>query len=36
MSLSRYIHEHEVRAILNYEALIPAIRQELIDYFAAG
>ena len=29
-----YIPEHEVRAALNYEALIPAIRQALIDYSA--
>lgn len=27
-----YISEHEVRAVLTYEALIPAIRQALIDY----
>ena len=30
-----YISEQEVRAVLTYEALIPAIRQALIDY-AAG
>jgi ornithine cyclodeaminase/alanine dehydrogenase-like protein (mu-crystallin family) len=30
-----YIPEHEVRALLTYEALIPAIRQALID-FSAG
>jgi thiomorpholine-carboxylate dehydrogenase len=30
-----YIPEQEVRAVLTYEALIPAIRQALIDY-AAG
>ncbi len=29
-----YISEHEVRAALTYEALIPAIRQALIDYSA--
>src|SRR4051812_5365490 len=29
-----YIAEEEVRAALNYEALIPAIRQALIDYSA--
>lgn len=29
-----YIPEHEVRATLNYDALIPAIRQALIDYSA--
>lgn len=29
-----YIAEHEVRAALTYEALIPAIRQALIDYSA--
>ncbi len=29
-----YIAEHEVRAVLTYEALIPAIRQGLIDYSA--
>jgi len=29
-----YISEHEVRATLTYEALIPAIRQALIDYSA--
>ncbi len=29
-----YIPEHEVRALLTYEALIPAIRQALIDYSA--
>jgi thiomorpholine-carboxylate dehydrogenase len=29
-----YIAEHEVRAVLTYEALIPAIRQALIDYSA--
>jgi len=29
-----YISEHEVRAVLTYEALIPAIRQALIDYSA--
>ena len=27
-----YISEQEVRAVLTYEALIPAIRQALIDY----
>jgi thiomorpholine-carboxylate dehydrogenase len=27
-----YISEHEVRAVLTYDALIPAIRQALIDY----
>jgi ornithine cyclodeaminase/alanine dehydrogenase-like protein (mu-crystallin family) len=27
-----YISEHEVRAVLSYDALIPAIRQALIDY----
>jgi len=27
-----YIPEHQVRAVLTYEALIPAIRQVLIDY----
>jgi thiomorpholine-carboxylate dehydrogenase len=30
-----YISEHEVREVLTYEALIPAIRQALID-FSAG
>jgi thiomorpholine-carboxylate dehydrogenase len=29
-----YIPENEVRAVLTYEALIPAIRQSLIDYSA--
>jgi len=29
-----YIPEHQVRAVLTYEALIPAIRQVLIDYSA--
>ena len=29
-----YIPEHEVRALLTYEALIPAIRQAMIDYSA--
>jgi thiomorpholine-carboxylate dehydrogenase len=29
-----YISEHEVRAVLSYEALIPAISQALIDYSA--
>ena len=29
-----YIPEHEVRAVLTFEALIPAIRQALIDYSA--
>jgi ornithine cyclodeaminase/alanine dehydrogenase-like protein (mu-crystallin family) len=29
-----YTAEHEVRAVLTYEALIPAIRQALIDYSA--
>src|SRR5579864_1147736 len=29
-----YISEHEVRAVLTYEALIPAIRAALIDYSA--
>jgi ornithine cyclodeaminase/alanine dehydrogenase-like protein (mu-crystallin family) len=29
-----YIPEHEVREVLTYEALIPAIRQALIDYSA--
>lgn len=29
-----YVSEHEVRAVLTYEALIPAIRQGLIDYSA--
>src|ERR1700752_2877291 len=29
-----YIPEHEIRAVLTYEALIPAIRQALIDYSA--
>jgi thiomorpholine-carboxylate dehydrogenase len=29
-----YIPEHEVRALLPYETLIPAIRQALIDYSA--
>ena len=29
-----YIPEHEVRALLTYDALIPAIRQALIDYSA--
>ena len=29
-----YISEHEVRAALTYEALIPAIRRALIDYSA--
>jgi len=31
---SMYIPEHEVRDVLTYEALIPAIRQALIDYSA--
>jgi thiomorpholine-carboxylate dehydrogenase len=31
-----YIPEHEVRAALSYEALIPAIRQALIDYSAGN
>lgn len=29
-----YIPEHQVRALLTYDALIPAIRQALIDYSA--
>jgi ornithine cyclodeaminase/alanine dehydrogenase-like protein (mu-crystallin family) len=29
-----YIPEHEIRAVLTYEALIPAIRQGLMDYSA--
>ena len=29
-----YVSEQEVRAVLTYEALIPAIRQALIDYSA--
>jgi len=29
-----YIPEHEVRSVLTYDALIPAIRQALIDYSA--
>jgi thiomorpholine-carboxylate dehydrogenase len=29
-----FIPEHEVRAVLTYEALIPALRQALIDYSA--
>ncbi len=29
-----FIPEHEVRAVLTYESLIPAIRQALIDYSA--
>jgi thiomorpholine-carboxylate dehydrogenase len=29
-----YVSENEVRAVLTYEALIPAIRQALIDYSA--
>jgi ornithine cyclodeaminase/alanine dehydrogenase-like protein (mu-crystallin family) len=29
-----YISEHEVRAVLTYDALIPSIRQALIDYSA--
>ncbi len=29
-----YISEHEVRAVLTFDALIPAIRQALIDYSA--
>ena len=29
-----YIPEHEVRSVLTYEALIPAIRQALIEYSA--
>jgi ornithine cyclodeaminase/alanine dehydrogenase-like protein (mu-crystallin family) len=29
-----YIPEHEVRAVLTYQVLIPAIRQALIDYSA--
>jgi ornithine cyclodeaminase/alanine dehydrogenase-like protein (mu-crystallin family) len=35
MMLPMYIAEPEVRAVLTYEALIPAIRQALID-FSAG
>lgn len=31
-----YIPEQEVRAVLTYQALIPAIRQALIDYSAGG
>jgi thiomorpholine-carboxylate dehydrogenase len=31
-----YIPEHEVRAVLTYEALIPAIRQALIHYSAGN
>jgi thiomorpholine-carboxylate dehydrogenase len=31
-----YIPEHEVRAVLTYDALIPAIRQALIDYSAGN
>jgi ornithine cyclodeaminase/alanine dehydrogenase-like protein (mu-crystallin family) len=31
-----YISEEEVRAVLTYEALIPAIRQALIDYSAGN
>jgi ornithine cyclodeaminase/alanine dehydrogenase-like protein (mu-crystallin family) len=31
-----YIAEHEVRAVLTYEALIPAIRQALMDYSAGN
>jgi thiomorpholine-carboxylate dehydrogenase len=31
---SMYIPEHEVRAVLTYESLVPAIRQALIDYSA--
>jgi thiomorpholine-carboxylate dehydrogenase len=34
MVLPMYISEHEVRAALAYEALIPAIRQAMIDYSA--
>jgi ornithine cyclodeaminase/alanine dehydrogenase-like protein (mu-crystallin family) len=29
-----YVSEQEVRSVLTYEALIPAIRQALIDFFA--
>ncbi|MGA3045877.1 MAG: hypothetical protein ABSD67_04600, partial [Terracidiphilus sp.] len=29
-----YISEHEVRGVLTYETLVPAIRQALIDYCA--
>jgi len=29
-----YVSEHEIRALLTYETLIPAIRQSLIDYSA--
>ena len=32
--LPMYIPENEVRAVLTYESLIPAIRQALIDYSA--
>ena len=31
-----YVSEQEVRAVLTYEALIPAIHQALIDYSAGG
>jgi ornithine cyclodeaminase/alanine dehydrogenase-like protein (mu-crystallin family) len=31
-----YIPEHEVRAVLTYDALIPAIRRALIDYSAGN
>jgi thiomorpholine-carboxylate dehydrogenase len=31
-----YIPEHEVRAVLTYQALIPAIRRALIDYSAGN
>jgi ornithine cyclodeaminase/alanine dehydrogenase-like protein (mu-crystallin family) len=31
-----YIPEEKIRAVLTYEALIPAIRQALIDYSAGG
>jgi thiomorpholine-carboxylate dehydrogenase len=31
-----YISEHEVRSVLTYQALIPAIRQALIDYSAGN
>src|SRR5215469_14709841 len=33
--ISMYISEQEVRVVLTYEALIPAIRQALLD-FSAG
>ncbi|HEV2484789.1 MAG TPA: hypothetical protein VGT08_04585 [Terracidiphilus sp.] len=29
-----YVSEQEVRSVLTYQALIPAIRQALIDYSA--